>query len=339
VGSLTQIRIIDADELRARVRFEHLLEPVSRAFQETSAGRAENGLIVMFPAAKPELGDVYVKTGVLHGHDVYIVKVSPWFAMNLDHGREQGGFIGVFDSKTGHTLAIFNDKHYLSDIRTAAAGALAARALVRPYIRTAAVLGAGVQAYWQPQALYRERQFERLLIWARSMKKAEGLKVRLLEQLPNVQIQVSSDLESTVRSADVLITATQARESLVHGDWLHEGQHITAIGADDPTKCELNSKALKRARVFVDSVASTAANGDVYRALEKGEYTLEDLSGEIGELLSGQKAGRTSSHDITIAKFVGIGAQDLVAAEKALELCNISAKAGKAYHTTARSRG
>ncbi|BDP43654.1 cyclodeaminase (plasmid) [Deinococcus aetherius] len=316
---MSAVRIIGADELRAAVRFEDLIEPVSRAFREASAGLAENGLIVTFPGERPDLGDVYVKTGVLRGHRVYIVKVSPWFALNVERGQPQGGFIGVFDSGTGHTLAILNEEHYLSDIRTAAAGSLAARVLAPAHVGTAAVLGAGVQAYWQPQALYRERPFETLLIWARTPEKASALAARLAPVLPGVDILVSDNLERTVREADVLITATQAREPLVRGEWLREGQHITAVGADDATKCELDAATLKRARVFVDDRQTAAANGDVYHAVQAGGYTPGDVAGEIGEVLAGRKAGRISAGDITVAKFVGIGVQDLAAAEVALE--------------------
>jgi ornithine cyclodeaminase len=272
----------------------------------------------MFPGESAASGDVYVKTGTLRGHTVYVVKVSPWFAANVALGRPQGGFIGVFDSRTGHTLAILNEEHYLSDIRTAAAGSLAARTLAPTSVKTAAVLGAGVQAYWQPQALYRERPFETLLIWARNLDRAEGLKARLAVALPKVAIHVESDIESTVTRADVLITATLAREPIVRGEWLHAGQHITAVGADDPTKCELDVVALKRARVFVDSLDTTVANGDVARAVREGHYTVDEVSGELGEVLAGRRAGRVSGLDITIAKFVGIGAQDLVAAEVSL---------------------
>jgi ornithine cyclodeaminase len=312
------VRIVGAEEIRASVGFEDLIEPVSRAFAESSAGSADNGLVVMFPGERRESGDVYVKTGCLRGHDVYIVKVSPWFGSNVESGQPQGGFIGVFDSHTGRTLALLNEEHYLSDIRTAAAGALAARILGPSQVETAAVLGAGVQAYWQPLALYRERPFSTLLIWARNPHKAEQLKVRLSRKLPDVNVVCSSDIEHTVSSADVLITATQAREPLVQGSWLRQGVHITAVGADDPTKCELDPTVLQRARVFVDTRESAAANGDVHWAIRAGRYSIEDLSGELGEVISGRTAGRTSEADITIAKFVGIGAQDLVAAEETL---------------------
>jgi len=316
---MPSVRIIGADTLRKNVRFEDLIEPVAQAFKQSSEQKAQNGLIVMFPAEKCDLGDVYVKTGVLTGRRVFIVKVSPWFAVNEIYGQTQGGFIAVFDSSTGHTLAIINEEHYLSDIRTAAAGAVAARVLAPDQITTAAVLGSGVQAYWQPIALYGQRPFTHLLLWARNLQKAGLLKTRLEQALPQVKIEVSDDLEGVVRSADVLITATISREPLVRGEWLRPGQHITAVGADDATKCELDAAALRRARVFVDSIDTTLANGDVHRAIQAGEYSRSQVSGELGDVIAGRSIGRSGPDDITIAKLVGIGAQDLAAAETALE--------------------
>ena len=96
------------------------------------------------------------------------------------------------------------------------------------------------------------------------------------------------------------------------------GAHITAVGADDATKCELDAAALRRAKVFVDMRDTAAANGDVHRAIRAGRYSIDEVSGELGEVISGATAGRTSDDDITIAKLVGIGAQDLVAAEVTL---------------------
>ncbi len=317
-GPWETTRMIGAESIRASVGFDDLIEPVSRAFAESSAGRADNGLVVMFPAERRELGDVYVKTGSLRGHDVFIVKVSPWFSVNVERGQPQGGFVGVFDSHTGRTLALLHDEHYLSDIRTAAAGAVAARMLAPSTVDTAAVLGAGVQAYWQPLALYRERPFGTLVIWARDPQKAAQLKTRLSRKLPGVDIHCARDIEATVRSADVLITATVAREPLVQGAWLRRGVHITAVGADDATKCELDATALRRAKVFVDSRETAEANGDVHRAIRAGRYSIEEVAGELGEVVSGSTAGRTSDDDITIAKLVGIGAQDLAAAEATL---------------------
>ena len=104
----------------------------------------------------------------------------------------------------------------------------------------------------------------------------------------------------------------------MQGAWLRAGQHITAVGADDPTKSELDGAALQRGRVFVDMRDAAETNGDVHRAIGAGRYSIDQVAGELGEVISGQTAGRTSERDITIATFVGIGAQDLVAAEATL---------------------
>jgi ornithine cyclodeaminase/alanine dehydrogenase-like protein (mu-crystallin family) len=217
---MSEIRIVSADELRDAVRFEELIEPVSLAFERSSAGLAQNGLFTLFPAKGPDMGDVFVKGGALPGYPVFIVKVSPWFAINRDRGLPQGGMVAVFDANTGHTLAMLDEQHYLSDIRTAAAGALAARTFAPKGTKTAAVLGAGTQAYWQSQALHHERPFETLLVWARDPARSATLVTSLRERLPEIELRVSSDAESTVREAEIVITATPAREPIIRGDWL-----------------------------------------------------------------------------------------------------------------------
>ena len=311
--------IVSADALRVAIGYEDLIEPVSRAFQVSSAGRAQNGLLVLRPGENTERGDVYVKSGVIRGERVFVVKVAPWFAANVDSGEPQGGSVAVFDAATGHTRAILDEQHYLSDIRTAAAGALAARVLAPAAVTTGAVLGSGVQAYWQSLALYRERPFERLLVWARSASKGEALIGKLRARLPHVAISAAASVEAAVRGANVIITATVAREPLVRGDWLQPGQHITAVGADDASKCEVDATVLNRGRVFVDDRATNLAYGDVYRAVAAGAFDPDALAGELGEVLAGSVPGRLGAEDITVAKLVGVGVQDVAAAQAALE--------------------
>ena len=113
----------------------------------------------------------------------------------------------------------------------------------------------------------------------------------------------------------MLLTATGARAPLVPGDWLRPGCHVTAVGADDATKCELDATALSRARVFVDERATAEATGDVHAAIAAGHYDARSITGEIGEVLDGRVPGRTSPNDITITIFSGIGAQDLAAVD------------------------
>jgi ornithine cyclodeaminase/alanine dehydrogenase-like protein (mu-crystallin family) len=328
-ASTANITIWSADAIRAAVDVEDLIEPTVAAFTASSAGLVQNGLITMFPGSTPEAGDVYVKTGAVAGDDVHIVKVSPWFARNAEQRLPQGGFVAVMDSRTGHTLGLLDDQHYLSDIRTAAAGVVAARLFAPARVDVACVLGSGTQAWLQPQALYRERQFEQLHIWARDIDKAMALAQRLRVALPGVDVRVERRIERAVRAADVLMTTTTSREPLVKGEWLKLGSHVSAFGADDATKCELDLAVLRRARVFVDSVPASTLYGDVRRAIATGGYRPDEIAGEIGSVLAGRVDGRTQRDDITVAKFVGIGAQDLAAAQVAIRKLSLMSTTGK----------
>lgn len=315
--------LITAERIRQVVRLDELIEPTVSAFTASSAGLADNGLIIMVPGAHRTDGDVYVKTATIRGCPIYLVKTSPWFAANRDRGLPQGGFVAVFDSATGHTLAILEDEHVLSDLRTAAAGTVIARLLAPPDTATALVVGSGTQAFLQPQALHRAREFQTLLIWARATERADALGRRLRIELPEVDVRVVADLQAAVSRADVILTTTAAREPLIQGRWLRPGQHITAVGADDESKSELDAEALRRSRVFVDARATAVATGEVHRAIAEGAYSAADIAGELGDALSGDVPGRTGVDDITIATVAGLGAQDLVTAEVALRALGI----------------
>jgi ornithine cyclodeaminase/alanine dehydrogenase-like protein (mu-crystallin family) len=310
------IPIYGADELRKAVRFTDLVEPLRVAFGEFSNGRAQQVMSALWPAHRPEDGNVLIKAGCITGHDIFVVKAAPWFKSNQTAGRPQGGIVTAFDASTGYPVAIFTDEHYLSDIRTAATGALIADTLAPPGVTTAGLLGTGVQAYWQARALAHVRPLQRLLIWGRHRGRAADLARRLAAELPRVQTETVVAAEHAVRESEVLITATAATEPLVAAAWLHRGQHITAVGADDPSKCELEPQVLGQADlIVVDSRAAAASNGSTKRALRAGALADSDLT-EIGQIGAYQR----DPSAITIACLVGIGVQDLVAAETALAI-------------------
>ena len=307
-------RLIGADAIAEALSYEDLIEPVAAAFAAFSEGRAGNGVVMMYRGSDRAAGDTMVKTATVAGHPFHVVRIAPWFAANVAAGRPQGGLLVVLDSATGHTLAVKEDRHRLSDLRTAAAGAIAARHLAPRSVTRAAVLDAGVQAYWQARALHSERPLETLAIWARDAAKAEALAGQLRHDLPGVSIAVTGR-EAAIRKAEVIVTATGARDPILPGAWLSPGQHVTAVGADDPTKCELGAEALRRARVFVDERATAEATGDVLRAIRGDGYDPDRVAGEIGEVIAGRLPGRRSDDEITVATFSGIGAQDLAAVE------------------------
>ncbi|MFJ9447441.1 hypothetical protein ACIRRH_37215 [Kitasatospora sp. NPDC101235] len=130
-----------------------------------------------------------------------------------------------------------------------------------------------------------------------------------------------ADPEQAVQQSDIVVTATASPTPVLFGSWLRPGQHITALGADDPAKRELDGAGLRRAtRVFVDSRELALRYGDIHAAIARGEVTDERIDGEIGDVLAGRIPGRRTPDDITVAKLIGIGPQDLAAAETALAL-------------------
>jgi ornithine cyclodeaminase/alanine dehydrogenase-like protein (mu-crystallin family) len=180
------------------------------------------------------------------------------------------------------------------------------------------VLGTGAQAYWQARALAEVRPIARILVWGRHADRAAKLARRLRADRPDIEIRTSTTPRQVVSESQVVITATAATKPLIKPEWLHRGQHITSVGADSAAKCELEPEVLKLADVVaVDSRAAAAANGNTRRALRAGLLHEDDLV-ELGELLGGTY--QRDPDAITVASLVGIGVQDVVAAEVALSL-------------------
>ncbi len=307
-----------ADEIRRSVHFTDLIEPMRAAFIDYSAGRAQQTMSTLWPAVRQDDADVLVKAGCIAGHDTFVVKIAPWFKTNELTGQAQGGLVAAFSSTDGHPLAVLADEHYLSDVRTAAAGALAADTLAGHDAATAGVLGTGAQAYWQVRALAHVRPVARLLVWGRNSDRAAKLTRRFMADLPDVEIRTSATPREVVSESQVVITATAATKPLIKAEWLRHGQHITSIGADTASKCELEPEVLKRADlVAVDSRAAAADLGNTRQAVRTGLLTEADLV-ELGEILGG--AYQRDPAAITVASLVGIGVQDVVAAEVTLTL-------------------
>ncbi|MFJ8111839.1 ornithine cyclodeaminase family protein [Streptomyces sp. NPDC096132] len=309
-----------ASRIREAVDIADLIEPVAEAFIAFSGTDGAQAPVMVLPLG--DGADSHIKAAHLPGRRPFVVKVANWFPGNRRQGLpEGGGFVALFDAATGAVTAVLEDEHHLSDVRTAAAGAVSARALARPDATRAAVLGTGRQAYLQARALTHVRPVRHLTVWGRDPRKAADLAARLRQELPDTDTTPTPDAETAVRHADIIVTATACTTPVLHGAWLAEGVHITAVGADDAVKRELDGACLRRATgVFVDSRDLNLRYGDLRAAIAHGEATPHRIDGELGDVLSGRVPGRRSPADITIAKLIGIGAQDLTTAETALAL-------------------
>ena len=195
----------------------------------------------------------------------------------------------------------------VSDLRAAAAGAVAAKYLAPKDVRVAGVIGTGVQARLQMQAAHLVRPFERLLVFGRNLQKAARCAVDLSEAL-GIDCEVTTDPADLVAQSQLVVTATSARTPVIKAEWLHKGLHITAMGADQAGKTEIDPKALVAASLYVtDRASQCAVLGELEAALAAGLWPLEKPPLELGDVIIGKVEGRQNTADITICDLTGAG--------------------------------
>ena len=266
-------------------------------------------------------GEVCVKTAYLPGLDSFAIKISPGFFDNPKIGLPSGsGMMNVFSSKTGVLEAVLLDKGYLTDVRTAAAGAVAAKWLSRTDSRSATIIGAGVQALLQLKALLLVRDIEQVTVWARDKERAmEFANKATLET--GLEVSVSDTVNEACADTDIIITTTPSEEPLIQIEDLHPGQHITAMGADSEHKAELAPPIIANAGRYVcDRLSQVRVLGDLHRAIEEGVIPADRNFDELGQVIAGQVPGRESDDQITVCDLTGAGSQDTAIATHALKL-------------------
>ncbi|EAQ26018.1 ornithine cyclodeaminase family protein [Roseovarius sp. 217] len=299
------IPVIGPDAIRPHLSITRLIPAAEQAFRAISDGSAQALAHVLHPNA---LADIHVKSATLHGCPIFTVKMAGWSQVLADRGEPaSSGMIAVFDSETCKPLAILQDDHLISDYRTAAAGALVARLLVPQEARSALIVGTGTQARLQAEALLAVRAIETLYIWGRDPTKAGELCRALGAGLTGVAVRIADDLPAAVAQADVIVTATGAKDPLIQAGWLRAGQHLTSVGSDDMTKCEIDPALLQDAEVFVDAKVSALKYGAPARAIAANLLPEEALT-EIGSVLTRESGNRQAT---TVACLSGLGVQDL----------------------------
>ncbi|MCV2894180.1 cyclodeaminase [Lentibacter sp. XHP0401] len=306
-----EISIVTEAELRGLVSLNgELVEVIERGFAALAQGK-----VIMPPILSMELlaanGEVDVKTAYIEGFDGFAIKVSPGFFDNPKLGLPSlSGLMVLMSAKTGQVQAVFLDNGYLTDLRTAAAGAVAAKHLAPEHVRVAGVIGTGVQARLQMQAAYLARPFERLLVYGRDMQKAARCAADLSEAL-GIDCEMITDAADLVAQSQLVVTTTPARMPVLKAEWLHEGLHITAMGADQTGKNEIDPRALALADLYVaDRASQVDVSGELEAALAAGAWPLGTQPVELGDVITGKAAGRQSEADITICDLTGTGAQD-----------------------------
>lgn len=315
-----EVLLLREPEIRALLDPAACIDAVEKAFAAYSTGRAE--LPVVLHLHVPENhGEIHIKAGHVHGGSHYAVKIVSGFTGDAASGTPAiNGMVVVFEARTGAPAAFLLDNGYITELRTAAAGAVVAKHLARKEVHAVAVIGTGAQARYQIESLDLVRKFREVRIWGRRRERAQACVTQLMQQFAikrgeAMRFSVAASAREAVESAEIVITATSAREPLVRAEWLSEGTTLIAVGSDNPEKQELDVDVLARAdRIVADSIPQCLRHGEIHHAVERGAIVKEKISAEIGEITAGLKPGRQSDQEIIVADLTGVGVQDVAAA-------------------------
>ncbi|KFE33278.1 cyclodeaminase [Thioclava atlantica] len=303
-----EIRILSEADLRGIVSLDlETVEVIEAGFRALAGGGVVMPPVLSMAIAEHH-GEVDVKTAYVPGFDGFALKISPGFFDNPKLGLPSlNGLMILLSARTGLVQAVFLDNGYLTDIRTAAAGAVAARHLA-PEVETAGILGSGVQARLQAQAAHLVRPFKRCLVWGRDPEKARACAADIAAAT-GAEVELRRDIAPLVAESQLVVTTTPATEPLIGAEMLHPGLHITAMGSDQEGKCEIAPAALARADLYVcDRVSQCARLGELRAAREAG--LIEATPPELGQIIAGDGPARISPDQITICDLTGTGVQD-----------------------------
>jgi ornithine cyclodeaminase len=319
---MADVRILTEAELRSQVQLDlAAIECIENAFHALATKA-----VVMPPIMRLDIiennGEIDVKTAYIPGVDSLAIKISPGFFDNPGIGLPSvNGLMVLFSTRTGLVEALLLDNGYLTDVRTAAAGAVAAKYLARADSRRAAILGAGVQAGLQLEALTLVRDIDSASIWARDPAKAEASAAGLSRRL-DIEVTACADVAEATLDADIIVTCTPAASPILLSAHIGAGQHITAMGADAEHKNEIDPGIVAdKARYFCDRLSQARVLGELHHAIENQMVSPTADFAELGQVISQQAAGRRQAGDITLCDLTGTGIQDTAIATLVFQRC------------------
>ena len=305
--------VLSEREIQALISIEDIVTALEQAHVQYSTGKAV--MPVRLVMSLPEIqGRITSMPGYLSQDKALGMKVVTFFQNNPKRNLPAIlATIMLFSTETGKIMAAM-DGSYITAMRTAAASAMATKLLANPETPVLGILGAGVQARAHIQALCRVRRLNKIKIYSPSGASATRVKHEL-EAAVGVAIELANSPEEALHDADLIVTATTAKEPIVRPDWVKSGAHVNAVGSHRPDFREIDGATLARSKIFVDSREAIMAEcGDILLAIKEQAITETSIHAEIGEVLAGTKSGRSSAGEVTLYKSVGIAVQDVAAA-------------------------
>ena len=315
---MVDILILSASDVKKLLSMRDIIEAVEEAFRAYGKGNSTLAPVIDTIIDKHD-GEHEIKSGYVEDYCIG-AKIVTYYKHNRSKLNLPNlwGIIVLNDLNDGHPLAVV-DGTYITASRTGAAGAVAARYLARKDSTIVGVIGAGTQGRYQVIALNEILQIRTVKVYDHVPRMAESYVEEMSGQF-DFKIEHAKFPEQAIEGSDVIITATPSTKPIINNDWVKEGVHINAIGADAPGKQELDEAIIPRAKVVVDNITQCIERGEIQTAIRLGLLKREEVYSELSDIVLSRKPGRTDPNEITLFDATGMAVQDITTAYTVLQL-------------------
>lgn len=306
------VRTLPLDQIKGilkTMQITDIIDAIQEGFVAYSKGNVVVPPVGEMLFEKPP-GEAHIKYGYIVGDDAYVIKIASGFYENSSLGiSPNAGLMLMFSQKTGRLETILLDEGHLTNVRTAAAGAVAARHLAPGVIDRIGILGAGYQGRMQLEYLKPVVNCQDVMVWGLSQDELDAYKEEMAPRGYNIQTTLNA--ADIAQTCNLIVTATPSKKPLLMADAIRPGTHITAMGSDTPDKVELEPAIMQKADLIVaDSIEQSLSRGEIFQARQAGTLSKERVA-ELGHVITGASPGRTSDKQITIADLTGVAIQDI----------------------------
>lgn len=302
-------KVIELDKIKQVIPEIDIISIIEAGFIAYSEGKVTVPPIGEMIFKNPP-GDVHIKYGFINEDDVYVIKIASGFYDNPKLGLPSSdGVMLVFNQKTGELNCVLNDRGYLTNVRTAAAGAVAAKYLAPKAVKRIGIIGAGLQGRMQLDFLSNVVDCREAIVWGLNREEVDSYKEEM--EKSGFSISTTLDANEAAQGSNLIITCTPSTKPLISADAIGPGTHITTMGSDTPEKQEVDAAVVEKADVVVaDSKPQCELRGEIFKAIEAGVLNMDTVA-ELGNVAAGKTTGRTSEEQITLCDLTGVAVQDI----------------------------
>jgi ornithine cyclodeaminase len=298
-------KIYTLEEIKSALNYSEIIEIIAQGFVLYSQGKTVVPPVGYLGFENPP-ADVHIKYGYIKDDDFYVIKIASGFYENPKINLpSSNGLMLVFSQKTGELLAVLLDEGFLTDIRTAAAGAVAAKYLAQKNVDCIGIIGCGVQGGLQLELLKEVINCRKAIVWGRNQEKLDNYQEEMSES--GFEIETTTDISEITQNCQLIVTTTPSKTPLIFAEQIKKGTHITAVGADAEGKQELEAQVFDLADILVaDSISQCLHHGDLSHSNIAKEKVVE-----LGNVISNPDLQRKSGEQITVADLTGVAVQDI----------------------------